>query len=200
MFWHNLWYSYLINYRHSLTHSLNNSLTHSLCLVWIRLGWCVPGGRGSDFWYWSWSLYWCWCLTRKLQISVRSETVERKELIVIPLSLIDDPRVMNLKYTFHPISVYTKSSTQHLGSWNLHCFLVCIWTKIWEYFPSFLLSFTHLISIHSRISYIERYSCMHQSVITIICPIRAIYLPSEQWDGKTGVLVDLVLCAKCSFL
>ena len=124
----------------------------------------------------------------------------KKELIVIPLSLIDDPRVMNLKYTFHPISVYTKSSTQHLGSWNLHCFLVCIWTKIWEYFPSFLLSFTHLISIHSRISYIERYSCMHQSVITIICPIRAIYLPSEQWDGKTGVLVDLVLCAKCSFL
>ena len=40
----------------------------------------------------------------------------KKELIVIPLSLIDDPRVMNLKYTFHPISVYTKSSTQHLGS------------------------------------------------------------------------------------
>ena len=40
----------------------------------------------------------------------------KKELIVIPLSLIDDPRVMNLKYTFHPISVHTKSSTQHLGS------------------------------------------------------------------------------------
>ena len=40
----------------------------------------------------------------------------KKELIVIPLSLIDDPRVMNLKYTFHPIALFTKYSTQHLGS------------------------------------------------------------------------------------
>ena len=80
-----------------------------------------------------------------------------------PLSLIDDPRVMNLKYTFHPISVSTKSSTQHLGTWNLHCFLVCILNKNIRIF-SFVLIIFHTSDQYSQSYILHREVFMYAPV------------------------------------